>query len=144
MRKKRIMIWVVSIISLFAIFAVGCKGRFTVEKKVNWIVDKMVDDLDLSDNQEAKLEQIKKEVIAKIKETKGKRKAVFNELISQIKSDRIDQEKIYEMFEEAHTKNANNRKYFIAKASEFHSILSAKQRMELVNKMQELYKKFHH
>ena len=101
MRKKKKLIIGASVVSLllFGIFAGGCKHRSchfskSPEEKIEYIVEHVSDELDMTEAQEVKVKKIAEEVHAKMQEHKGTKKEIYNTILAEVKSDNVDKEKM--------------------------------------------------
>ncbi|HVO73808.1 MAG TPA: Spy/CpxP family protein refolding chaperone [Ignavibacteriaceae bacterium] len=113
------------------------------EKKAELIVEHISDELDLSKSQEQKLNQIKDEIISKLKENKNKHEELFNTLLAEIKKDKIDEVLLTNRLNEMGKDREEMHSFIVSKLAEFHSILTKEQREVLVQKMNEFKEKFH-
>ena len=117
----------------------GCaRHRFhkaSPEKKVEMIVKKITKELDLDEQQQTKLNQIKTELLDKHKAFHETRSEFVDEIRSQISSSQIDQDKLNAMFTEKEDQFKEMRTFAISKFAEFHAVLTPEQRSKLVEHM---------
>lgn len=97
---------------------------------------KIAKELDLNDAQKAKLEALKLEVLTARTQIASERDAVANELLSQVRSDRLDEAKLLDLFEQHQTLKARVAPGIIAKAAEFHASLTPRQKEEAAEHLQ--------
>ena len=102
------------------------------------MVKKISSKLDLDKAQKQSLNKMKDELMAKASGLRSFRKEVSSEILKQAQSDKVDTEKLNQMFESKSKEFTEMRKLLIDKYAEFHSILNSEQRQELVS----LLKKF--
>jgi Spy/CpxP family protein refolding chaperone len=115
------------------------------EDKANWVVKKISSELDLTDTQKAELEKMKKEYLQKRKDLNiGITQDQKNEIVTQIKSAKIDEPKMDKMFEERAKSRQLLMQFLNKKFYEFHAILTPEQRKKLAERVEKLMKKFHH
>ena len=113
--------------------------RAPLEKKAEWIAEKVADKLDLTDDQKTKLNSIRDEIVAKLKESRPSHMKMGEEMIAQVRSEKIDTEAIKAKMDEMDKKRDETRNFVIDKVAEFHAILTPEQR----TKAAELLEKFH-
>lgn len=129
--------WGLGLLSLSFLFLVNCRGHYDFEKRIEWVASKLSSKLDLDETQKAKMEEIKKEILAKHKELKPNRGAWAKDLSAQIKSEKIDAKVLEKWASEREQKHTEMRKFLQSKLIEFHAILKPEQRetfAELVEK----------
>lgn len=145
--KPSILIVAAIILLLIAAFIAGCsKHRFhsaTPEKKAEWVVQKISNELDLESAQLAKLEEIKADILVMHREFGNLKTDIWNEVFSQIQSDAVDQQKLNTLFSDKENQFKEMRIFMVAKFAEFHDILTVEQRSQLVDKMSKLKKRWH-
>ena len=113
------------------------------EKKAEYIVKRIKSKLDLTDAQVVKVNKIKDDILAKRKEMKSLKKGIAKEVIAQTKKDKVDQEKLNQLFASKEKKIKELRGFMVAKYAEFHAILTPKQRKELAELMEDRFKRWH-
>jgi periplasmic protein CpxP/Spy len=141
MVKKILMIFM-GIIAVGGIFlAAGCGRRCaTPEKRAEWIVDKIESKLDLSKEQVTEVNKIKDEILAKRDEFKGLHEGLYETMLKEIRSDKIDANSINQLFTAKETKFKELRSFMIAEAAKFHAILTPEQREKLAKEMEKHHK----
>ena len=151
MRKKKKIIIGASVASLllFGIFAGGCKHRGchfskSPEEKIEYIVEHVSDELDMTEAQEVEVKKIAEEVHAKMQEHKGTKKEIYNTILAEVKSDNVDKEKMTSLFDKKMGEINEMKPFFIDKFAELHSILTPEQRVELAEKMEKMHKRMGH
>lgn len=123
-------------------FVSNCRGHHNFEKRMEWVAGKLTSKLDLDDAQKAKLESIKKDLVAKHKELKPKRDAWMTEVISQIRKDTVDVKSLDKLSTEQDARHIEMRKFFQTKMIEFHAVLKPEQREKLAELVEKFSKKF--
>ena len=81
--------------------------------------------------------------MAKRAEFKGTRDEMFNNVLAQVKSDKVDQEALNTFFESKEVEMKEMHSFFVSKFAEFHGMLTAEQRTKLAGKMEEFHEKMH-
>lgn len=134
--------------SSLILFIVGCHGKFShhcfpssPEDKAEMIVKKITSELELNEQQQVKLNEIKDEFLAKKNERQKDHKHMFDTILSEIKSEKIDQEKLKTLADSRLKTMKEMTPFVVSKLAEFHSILTPEQRVKLADKMQEFHNK---
>lgn len=137
----------IMILSIFTIVSmVNCEDKFrrmSPEKKAEKIVERISSKLDLNDEQKEKLNKIKDEVVAKIKENRKNRGKFSEEFAEDIKSDKLNRDKMLQFLNQRAEKRYSMHGFMVDKFIEFHSILTPEQREKMSEKIKEFSKKFH-
>lgn len=124
-------------------FASGCKpGKSTPEQKMNWVVEKVSDKLELDKDQENKL----KDLVAtahEIKKTQGeKRKAQKEELKALLLSEKLDKTASRKLFDGRQQAMSESFDPVFEKLQVFHASLTAEQKKEAVKYLEKFEKRF--
>ncbi len=129
---------------LVSVLVPGCRPRYhsmsQADRQAIWVVDKISDELDLTDAQKTVVNRITGEVLAKRADFKGLYMGAADEVLGQIKSDKIDQDALNVSFQEREQKFKELRLFVIAKFAEFHGTLTPEQRSKLAARLEQ-YKK---
>jgi len=144
MKKKTLIISIVTILTGGLFAGAGCRHHSmhcSAEKKAEWVTKKISRELDLTDEQKLKLNQIKDEFLAKKNELHGNRKEMLDAFLLQVNSSQIDEEKLNSLIAEKETKMIEMRKYLVSKFAEFHAVLTPEQRGKLAAKVSEFHEK---
>ncbi|MBC8182601.1 Spy/CpxP family protein refolding chaperone [candidate division KSB1 bacterium] len=120
-----------------------CKSHSSHEKKANWMMKKIAKELKLNEQQKVELEQIKDEILAKKAEFKINHQEIKNAVLSQVKSDTVDQAALNGLFEDKELEFKEMRAFLVDKFAEFHNILTPEQRLSLAEKMEKFHSKRH-
>lgn len=133
-------------ILLVGIFSfVGCRSREShesySERRAGWIVEKISDELNLNEAQKSTVNRIKTEVLAKQGEFKDLYAGIVDEVLLQVKSDKVDQESINKSFQAREAKLKELRSFAVEKFAEFHGVLTPKQRKQLADKIEQYRKR---
>ena len=133
-----------SIIVVFLISVAGLAGcrRHSPHQKAEFMVDYVSETLDLNESQKEHLDQIKEELLEKGSRMHADKAAMHSELVSQLRSEEIDQERLKAMVTEHRVKMEEMIDLAIVKLAEFHKTLTPEQREKLVAKL-ESFKKWH-
>jgi Spy/CpxP family protein refolding chaperone len=134
-------------LSLIAFMLVGIAGftgcrRHSPGHKAEFMVDYISETLDLNENQKEHLDQIKDELLDKGIQMHADKAAMHSELVTQLRSEEINQERLKAMVTEHRVKMEEMIDLAIVKLAEFHKTLTPEQREKLVTKL-ESFKKWH-
>ena len=141
MLKKGLSILLVSIlISGLGLFG-GCR-RSAHDHKAEFMVDYISETLDLDDSQKAQLNQIKNELMAKVRQMRAGKDSMFEELVAQLRSEEIDQARVKALIAERRAQMDEFVDLLVVRLAEFHKTLTQEQKDKLVAKI-ETFKKWH-
>jgi protein CpxP len=119
----------------------GCR-RHSPGQKAEFMVDYVSETLDLNDSQQAHLDQIKDELLEQGVQMRAERGTMHSELITQLRSEEIDQGRLKSLVTEHKVKMEALIDLGIVRLAEFHKTLTPEQREKLVAKL-ESFKKWH-
>lgn len=124
-------------------FATGCKpGKSTPEQKMNWVVEKVSDKLELDKDQENKL----RDLVATVHETKKaqseKRKGQTEEFKTLLLSEKLDKATSRKLFDQRQTAMSESFDPVFEKLQVFHASLTAEQKKEAVKYLEKFEKRF--
>ena len=148
-RKKLIIGGSILTILLFGLIAKGCKHRAyhfskSPEEKIEFFVEHVSDELDLTEQQEAKVKNLAEEVHSTMESQKSTTHEIYTTILGEIKKNSVDKDKLNSVID-AKMNDFNEMKPFIIdKFSEFHNILTPEQRNELAEQMEKLHKRMGH
>jgi Spy/CpxP family protein refolding chaperone len=142
MVKKGLYILLIGmLISGVALFT-GCR-RHSHGHKAEFMVDYISEALDLNESQQAQLDQIKDELMAKAKGMHADKESLHEELVTQLRSEEIDQVRVKAVIAEHREKMDEIIDLVVVRLAEFHKTLTAEQKEKLIAKI-ETFKKWHH
>ncbi|MBI3005230.1 MAG: Spy/CpxP family protein refolding chaperone [Ignavibacteriales bacterium] len=143
--KNTLFASILGIILVGILSFTGCRSREShesySERRAGWVVDKISDELDLNETQKLTVNRIKGEVLAKRGEFKSLYAGVVDEVLQQVKSDKVDQESINKSFQAREAKLKELRSFVVEKFAEFHSVLTPDQRKQLADKLEHYRKR---
>ena len=119
----------------------GCR-RHSPGQKAEFMVDYVSETLDLDASQQAHLDQIKEELLEKGVQMRAERGTMHSELVTQLRSEEIDQGRLKSLVTEHKVKMEALIDLAIVRLAEFHKTLTPEQREKLVAKL-ESFKKWH-
>ncbi|MDH5720671.1 MAG: Spy/CpxP family protein refolding chaperone [Spirochaetia bacterium] len=111
------------------------------EKHINRMVEKIVDELDLDEKQEAKLTGIKEEILTKRTQFETISKETKEFFTEEIKKDSFDAAKINKDLDKNSEKLKEFRVFLVEKFAEFHAILRPEQKKELAEHIEKKKKR---
>ena len=140
-RKGLYILLIGMLISGVALFS-GCR-RHSHGHKAEFMVDYISEALDLNESQQAHLDQIKDELMAKAKGMHADKESLHEELVTQLRSEEIDQVRVTAVIAEHREKMDEIIDLVVVRLAEFHKTLTAEQKEKLIAKI-ETFKKWHH
>ena len=142
MVKKGLYILLIGmLISGGALFS-GCR-RPSHAHKAEFMVDYISETLDLNESQQAQLDQIKDELMTKAQQMHTDKESMHGELVAQLRSEEIDQERVKALIAEHRAKMDEIIDLAVVRLAEFHKTLTPEQKEKLIAKI-ETFKKWHH
>ena len=107
------------------------------------IINKVTEDMTLSNDQKAKITALKNDVMVKMESKKSGKKEKFDSFIDEFRKDNLDKASLESMFQKHEQERTEMKDYAESKIIEFHSILTPEQRKQAADKMQKVRDKFH-
>ena len=147
MKSLRI-VRLIPILGLLAIFVLvsGCSSWHSqpMEKKATKIADRIAKKLDMTESQKAELNQIKDEIVSKIKskENVEKRKELRTSFLEMFRGDALTKEKLTDLYQKKETGDQEMRDFLMDKLVQFHKMLTPEQRAKAADWMDQVCKKF--
>jgi Spy/CpxP family protein refolding chaperone len=133
MKRNSIVIVMAALVSLVL---AGCYHR-TPEQRAEYMVNRMAEELSLSDVQKAQLEKIKNEFLVRRAEMPKLREETVKEANALMRSAEIDKARLNALVEKSQT-HANDMINFVAaKFTEIHDMLTPEQREKLFKHIEE-------
>ena len=119
----------------------GCRNHGH-GRGAEFAVDYVTDVLDLTDEQQAHLNQIKEEMMEKREQMHAGKAKHYDEIITQLGSEEIDQERVRIIIAEHRAQMDEMIDLAVVRIAEFHRTLTPEQKAKLVKKI-ESFKKYH-
>lgn len=145
--NKFLLVYFISTIVIIAIVSVGFAANISNVKNYyqgfrdhgpfGFIMEKIVKELDLSDNQKKEMEKIRDEIKAKMDEKKKTREDHMSEFGNLFKQDKLDKEQIMSLANKHEADREEMKSFFIDELIKVHDILTPEQRTKAVEKMKE-------
>ncbi len=139
-RKGFNLFVVVLLIAGMAAFS-GCR-RHSHAHKAEFMVDYVSETLDLNDSQKDQLNQIKDEVMDKVRQMHANKEPMREELVVQLRREEIDKVRVQEMIAEHRAQMDEILDLLVDRLAEFHRTLTPEQKDKLIAKI-ETFKKWH-
>lgn len=112
--------------------ASACHRHHTPAERAEWMTGKIAKELKLDEQQKAKLAAVRDEVLAARAESKKERRAMMEEVIAQVQSERLDQAKVAQLFEQHQAGQTRMLTRVLPKVAEWHASLRPEQKAEAV------------
>jgi len=142
MVKKGLYILLIGMLVSGAALFSGCR-RHSHGHKAEFMVDYISETLDLNESQQAQLDQIKDELMAKARLMHAEKESMHEELVTQLRSEEIDQVRVKAVIAEHRAQMDEIIDLIVVRLAEFHKTLTAEQKEKLIAKI-ETFKKWHH
>ena len=139
MVKKGLYLSIIAVLLLGVVGLAGCR-RHSPGQKAEFMVDYVSEALDLNESQQAHLDQIKDDLLEKGMQMRADKAAMHGELVAQLRSEDIDQDRLKAMVTEHRVKMEALIDLGIDRLAEFHKTLTAEQREKLVAKLESFKK----
>ncbi len=120
----------------------NCHWKRSFESRADWVAGKLSSKLDLTKEQEDKLEIMKKEIVAKHLELKPKNDLWMQSLLTQVRADKMDGKNIEKLGNDREASMTEMRKLVQQKLVEFHAILTPEQRKEFAELLEKVSNRF--
>lgn len=131
------------IFALVALVAANCRhpGR-SLEKRAEWITDKIESKLDLDKSQTQTLGQIRDELVAKAKSNKPQMTQISTEFEALVRSDSMDKNKLKDLQKRREAIHAEMENLLVEKIVTFHAVLKPEQRAKAADSIKDLREHF--
>ena len=142
MVKKGLYVLLIGMLVSGMVVFSGCR-RHSHSHKAAFMVDYISETLDLNESQQAQLEQIKDELMAKGQQMHADKEAMHEEVVAQLRSEEIDQVRVKALIAEHRAQMDEIVDLIVVRLAEFHKTLTPEQKEKLIAKL-ETFKKWHH
>lgn len=141
----KIAIIVISILVIAALVVGGCAHRFkTPEKRAEYFTQKITKKLDLTGEQQVRLESLKEEMLALRKEISEKREGTRGSVRELLNVERFDQEKALDLVNGHVDEVQAKAPQIIAALGHFWDSLDARQQSQVREKMEKHFDRRSH
>lgn len=121
----------------------GCGHRYRhkhdAAERAEWMTKKIASKLDLNDAQKAKLEAVKQEILAQREKVKQERDEEFRTVLAQIRSERLDTEKLKALIERHHKRMEELAPSVLQKIADFHASLTDEQKEKAAQELEKMH-----
>lgn len=124
----------------------GFRDGFKGHGPIGFMLNKIVKDLDLTEQQKTEVDKIKEEIKTKIENKRKERENKFDDFEILFKQDKITKEDLDALVKKHETEREEMKDFFAEELVKFHAILTPEQRTKAVEKMKEMREmrqKFH-
>ena len=135
MLKKGLYFSFITVLLLSVAGFTGCR-RHSPDQKAEFMMDYVAETLDLDESQKAHLGLIKDELLEKGVQMRADKAAMHGELVAQLRSEEIDQDRLKAMVAEHKVKMEELIDLGIVRLAEFHKTLAPEQREKLAAKLE--------
>jgi len=136
---------ILGLLAIFIFFS-GCSASRSqpIEKKATKIANRIAKELDLTESQKAELNQIKDDIVGKIKskENVAQRKEIRTAFFDMFKGDSLTKEQLMALYQKKEAGEKEMREFLMDKLVQFHKMLTPEQRTKFVAWMEKFAKKF--
>ncbi len=141
-KKSKYGMFVIALVSAVA-FLGGC-WTTTPEQRAKRMAGRVADELEMNKDQTAQLQRSASKLLEKGKELMDIRKTVAEELVLQLRNDKVDQPHLNQVLNENKEKLASMLALFAEQFASFHQSLTPEQRAQAADKIEEYKNKQSH
>ena len=143
--KKKLLLW-----GFIVFFVVAGTAGITFAQKVKqfkdkgpmfFMMEKITQDLNLTDQQKTEVDKIREEIKAKMEEKKKDHESKMMEFENAFKQDKLDKETLKALMKKHDTEREEMRDFMLDELVKFHAVLTPEQRTKAVEKMHEMKEK---
>ena len=129
---KRIVILVATgVVIAGTLAACGHHRYHDPEKRGEWLVEKVTDELNLNESQQTELENVRQEILTVRKEMHADRQSTHDEILTMLDQPQLDRQKVLSMVEQKTGSINQYAPQLINALGDFYDSLSDEQRQEL-------------
>jgi len=114
------------------------------EKRGEWLVEKVTDELELNESQKTKLEAVRQEILTVRKEMHADRQSTREEVLAMLDQPQLDRQKVLSMVEQKTGSINQHAPKVVNAVGEFYDSLSEEQRSEIREHIAEMGERHHH
>lgn len=133
---------VVLIVGALALTA--CARHRSPEERADWVTKRIAKQLDLDEQQRAKLEAVKQEMLTARGRLGKEEQTLFDDVVAQIQADRLDQAKVIQLLERRQELQRQVAPQVVAKIAEFHASLTPEQKAKAVEQLRHFRERMGH
>jgi len=130
---KRKKVWIpLTVLVIGGILLFTLCHSITPENRAQWVTDKIASKLELNEDQKGMLDDMRLEFLAKHREMHDDHAAMKDELIAQLKSEKIDREQLDDIITKKRAEIDSIVSLFTERFVEFHDTMTPEQKSKLV------------
>jgi Spy/CpxP family protein refolding chaperone len=129
---KTVLAFTSVVLVLAALSLTSCARHWSPEERADWVTKRIAKHLDLDQQQTAKLEAVKQEMLAARAKLSKEHQALLDDAVAQIQAERLDQAKVLQLLERRQELHRQVAPQVVAKIAEFHASLTPEQKAKAV------------
>ncbi len=134
--KKLFIIAAIAIVAFTTLAFSGCHRYRSPEERMTHKFDHISSHLELTEPQKMALGEVKGELLRARKALKQDHQVIFDELLTEIKGERMDQTKVVGLIEQHQAQLVKVAPPVVAKVAEFHASLTPEQKDKAVERLE--------
>ena len=139
MKKKTLYISLIAVPIIGLLTLAGCRHPGH-HKGALFIIDYLTEVMDLTDEQQARLDEIQDELMTKAKDMRAEHKNMHDLIVAQLGSESINKQELKEEVANHRAQMDSLIDLAIDRLAEFHQTLTPEQKDKLVNKIEKFHK----
>ncbi len=146
-KKRSYKKFIISFVIVVLIFSSVC-GIVIAKKKFRdgphgFFIEKMIENLNLTENQKAQVERIKTQIKEQMEANKPDRQNDMESFASEFRKEKLDKNALIELKRKKDENKEMMEIFMMDKVIEFHDILTPEQRNQVVENMKNMKEKIH-
>ena len=144
MRNPRLMKTVaVTLLGLTILSVAACHRHRTATERAEWMVNKVTKELDLTDQQQAKLIAVKDAFLAARAQGRAEHDALLDEAVAMVSSNQFDQAKALQLLERHQALQRKAAPPIVERLADLHGSLSPEQRAKAGEQLKHFRERMH-
>lgn len=143
MKKKTLTISLIAVPIIGLLTLAGCRHPGH-QKGALFMMDYLTEVMYLTDEQQAQLDEIQDEIMAKAKDMRAEHKNMHAMIVAQLKSESINKEQLKANIANQRAQMDDLIDLAVERLAEFHQTLTPEQKDKLVNKIEKFHKWHRH
>jgi len=121
----------------------ACHRHRTATERADRLVNKITKELDLNEQQQAKLAAVREAFLSARSQGRPEHEAMFNDALAMVQSDQLDQAKLAQLLDRHHAAQKLQAAAVIPKLAEFHASLRPDQRAKAAEQLKRFRERMH-
>jgi protein CpxP len=121
----------------------ACHRYRTATERADRLVNKITKELDLNEQQQAKLAAVREAFLSARSQARPEHEAMFNDALAVVQSDQLDQAKLVQLLDRHHAAQKLQAAAVIPKLAEFHASLRPDQRAKAAEELKRFRERMH-